>query len=614
MHTIRTLGAMTFIALAAIACSDKDPVRAPEAARRAMEGGGMPLVVEADLPIARLVMTIDDGYGRREVELRREDKEGLLAGAIDVAPGTKARLYFSAYDAEGQLTHQGKGALLTDWEVTRQQAFALAPVPGADVAEVRIGTYRLAMSQAILQAEPGRELFVEATLLDARGEPHPIEKGLQWVPAEGQQEIAKFDFDPRDWYMNILVIPQRPYVGKVKFCTFDAFFCGGVILADPNPVIQVATGSFHSCALRKSGVVTCWGSNTVLQLGRTAAGTSAIAGTVFRSISSNSLHTCGVDDNGDARCWGSALDGRLGPGAAASSASPVLVSGLPDKVSQVTAGGSHSCALLVNGETWCWGANAYGQLGDNTALGTSPVNASATPVKVLNAPVFTSISAGYEHTCGVTAAGDAWCWGNNGDGQAGIAAAASDKCRYQNTYYPTTWSNCAATARQVRTGTGSYQPSLGLAGIGAGSYSTCAWSTGGTGYCWGSPHGTFTYPGYGNNYIPRTPTSQPGWKFLTAATEFQFGLDAADMVQCFGDTQHGQTGTGIGLPTLTVNTPTPVTVTDVWTNVDGGMQHGCGVRSNGNVVSCWGRNDEGQLGRVTPSTTATSPVNVTVTF
>jgi alpha-tubulin suppressor-like RCC1 family protein len=280
---------------------------------------------------------------------------------------------------------------------------------------------------------------------------------------------------------------------------------------------------------------------------------------------------------------------------------PNVVAGLPDQVAQVTAGGNHSCARLVNGETWCWGINAYGQLGDGTALGTAPVGSTVAPVKVLDAPVFATISAGFEHTCGVTAAGVAWCWGSNTDGQSGFSNATADKCAYQSTYYPSTWVNCAATPREVQT-------PVTFAGIGGGSLSTCAWTTGGTGYCWGRTHGSFTYPGYGNNHVPRTPTSQPSWKFLTAATEFQCGIDAADMVQCFGDTQHGQTGTGISLPTLTVATPTAVTVPDSWTSVDGGSQHACGVRAVGTVVSCWGRNDHGQLGRVTPAGFSATPV------
>ena len=609
MNRASALAGLLFAAIALSGCTDREDALAPRAMRAGMlpDGKTTALVVEADLPVARLIVMVDDGLGRREVELRREDEKGLLAAALDVAPGAKARVAFSAYDAEGQLTHRGGGTLLTGYELTEQQEFALVPVPGADVAEVRIGTYRLAMSQAMIVGEPGREVQVEAVLLDARGEPHPIEKGLQWVPAEGQKEIARFDFDPRDWYVNILVIPERWYVGRVKFCTFDAFFCGGVILADPNPVIQVVTGSFHSCALRKSGVVSCWGQNTVGQLGKDAAGVSRLASTTFASISGGSLHNCGVDNAGTVWCWGANQYGQLGLGSGASNTFQPNAVSLPAAASQVTAGASHSCALLVNGETWCWGANYYGQLGDgNGAPGTNAGSSSA-PVKVATAPVFASLSAGFEHTCGVTPAGEAWCWGSNTDGQSGFGNATADKCALQTTYYPSTWVNCAATPRQVQT-------SVTFAGIGGGSYSTCAWTSGGTGYCWGSPHGTFTYPGYGNNHVPRTPTSQPSWKFLTAATEFQCGIDAADMVQCFGDTQHGQTGTGIGLPTLTVSNPTPVTVTDSWTNIDGGMQHGCGVRSNGNVVSCWGRNDEGQLGRVTPSPTSTTPVNVTASF
>lgn len=603
MNRAFAVAGLVLTAVALSACTDREDTLAPRpmGAEMLPYGKTTSLVVEADLPVARLVLTIDDGMGRRPIELRREEKEGLLVGALDVAPGVKARVAFSAYDAEGQLTHQGKGTLVTDREVTPQQEFVLAPVPGAEDASVRIGTYRLALSQTAIVSVPGKEMQIEAMLLDARGEPHPIEKGgLEWMDAKSQQEIGNVRFDPRDYLIDILWIPEKWFVGRLEFCTFDVRVCGKLTLTDPNPIIQVATGAWHGCALRQSGTVRCWGDNSLRQLGKSAAGVSALSNVVFKSISATSFHTCGVDDAGNARCWGSPGHGQLGVSSSVGVEYPNIVAGLPDQVREVTAGGSHSCALLVNDETWCWGANYYGQLGDSTATNTTPVNGSVTPVKVSGAHAFRTISAGLEHTCGITGPGVAWCWGSNTDGQSGFSNATADKCQFQSTYYPSTWVNCAATPRQVQTG-------VSFAGVGGGSLSTCAWTSGGTGYCWGRAHGSFVSAGYGMNHVPRTPTSQPSWKFLTAATEFQCGIDSGDMVQCFGDTQHGQTGTGISLPTYTVHTPTPVTVPDAWTSVDGGSQFACGVRALGFVVSCWGRNEHGQLGRVTPAGFSATP-------
>ena len=74
---------MTF---AIAGCAEHDPPTAGHAVRRAFEGGAtMPLALEADLPVARLDLSIEDAAGTREMELRREDEKGLLVVAVDIA-------------------------------------------------------------------------------------------------------------------------------------------------------------------------------------------------------------------------------------------------------------------------------------------------------------------------------------------------------------------------------------------------------------------------------------------------------------------------------------------------------------------------------------------------
>ncbi len=88
----------------------------------------------------------------------------------------------------------------------------------------------------------------------------------------------------------------------------------------------------------------------------------------------------------------------------------------PHTSEQVSVGASnphHVCGLTAAGEAYCWGNNSNGQLGDN-----STINAT-NPVAVSGSLSFRAISAGSTHTCGITTADEVFCWGLNNAGQLG---------------------------------------------------------------------------------------------------------------------------------------------------------------------------------------------------
>ena len=69
--------------------------------------------------------------------------------------------------------------------------------------------------------------------------------------------------------------------------------------------------------------------------------------------------------------WGWNSTGQLGNGATMDSLAPVNVEGIDGKVTSITAGYNHTCALTRDGGAWCWGWNMQGQLGDGTSTNSS---------------------------------------------------------------------------------------------------------------------------------------------------------------------------------------------------------------------------------------------------
>ena len=80
-----------------------------------------------------------------------------------------------------------------------------------------------------------------------------------------------------------------------------------------------------------------------------------------------------------------------------------------------------SCMLTASGDAWCWGDNEHGQLGaaSSTRCSGGSVPCSGQPLHAAPTLRFAEISPGQIHSCGLDAAGQAWCWGFGIGGQLG---------------------------------------------------------------------------------------------------------------------------------------------------------------------------------------------------
>jgi len=257
---------------------------------------------------------------------------------------------------------------------------------------------------------------------------------------------------------------------------------------------QMTVGRTHTCALDTEGRAWCWGGGANGKLGNGSTNPAQIPGEVlgglqFIWLSAGSYHTCGVSTTGQAYCWGSATNGKRGDGVTSGTTSePGLVSG-GHTFAKIYAGEQHSCALTPDGEAWCWGSNAQGQ------LGTGDYTSSAVPVQVTGGHRFVTMALGFDYTCAVEYSGKAYCWGANDFGKLGH-------------------DNVADVSVPTPTEVVGVE---GFTGIGAGIHHTCGVTVAGEVYCWGTAEtGRLGTGSLNDTPVPTRVTSLSGIAFLGA--------------------------------------------------------------------------------------------------
>jgi alpha-tubulin suppressor-like RCC1 family protein len=185
-------------------------------------------------------------------------------------------------------------------------------------------------------------------------------------------------------------------------------------------------GGYHTLGLRSNGTLWAWGLNCDGQLGTNndlypLSPVSVVGGfTDWCSAAVTNKSSVAVRTNGTLWAWGSNSSGRLGDGTTTSRSSPVSVVGGFTDWCQVVAGYAHTIGVRCNGTLWTWGANNYGQLGDNTTISRS------SPVSVIYGfGDWTHLAAGYSSTFVIKSDGTMWGWGYNYKGQLGDGTTTS---------------------------------------------------------------------------------------------------------------------------------------------------------------------------------------------
>ena len=259
-------------------------------------------------------------------------------------------------------------------------------------------------------------------------------------------------------------------------------------------------------------------------------------GLSFAALSAGDFHTCGLTAAGTAYCWGLNDSGQLGEvitvngalGTMGDRKSPVSVSG-GVSFAAVSAGGSgapdrgYTCGVTAGGAAYCWGDNSAGQLGDGTTCCDGKI-----PVPVVGDVSFAAVSAG-GHTCAITATGAAHCWGDNSSGQLGDGTSTS------------------------RSSPALVMGGMSFTAVSAGGFHTCGVTAEGAAYCWGDNSSGQLGDGTRTSHTGPVPVAG-GVSFAALSARgigHTCGVTATGTAHCWGDNSSGQLGDGTRTSRLT---------------------------------------------------------------
>ena len=299
-------------------------------------------------------------------------------------------------------------------------------------------------------------------------------------------------------------------------------------------------------------------------------------------ISAGNVHTCAILDNASTMCWGSDGDGRLGDGGEDNTISKptgYVINPDGETFKSIHAGHENTCGITDSGKLYCWGNNNNGKNGIGT---TNTEKSPSTPVTFEEDTIIEKISIGLYHSCAIDSDNAVWCWGRAWNGNLGSGDDATDQ--YSPVKVELPGANDFATE------------------IAAGERFTCALLGNGAISCWGYDGSYQLGDSLETTADQNTPQSYVSLPSGRIAVDVDAGqhhacavLDNGSIV-CWGHNNYGMLGFGPyssianSLPQY-INTTQSVSFTQVSTGYD----HTCALLENGTGM-CWGRNTHGQLG------------------
>jgi alpha-tubulin suppressor-like RCC1 family protein len=334
---------------------------------------------------------------------------------------------------------------------------------------------------------------------------------------------------------------------------------GSVGYHRPGTWLQVSGGSYHTCAIASNSQAYCWGYNSYGELGNNSTTNTSVpvvvnnsgvlSGKTVKSIAVGSYHTCAIASDNQTYCWGWNVHGELGNNSTTNTSVPVAVntsgvlSGKTIK-SIATAAQGHTCAIASDNQAYCWGMNDAGELGNNSTTDSS-IPVAVYTGGVLSGKTIKSIATGDAHTCAIASDNQTYCWGYNAYGQLGNNSTT-------NTSVPV-----AVNTSGVLSG-----KTVIAITAGSGGVFTCAIASDNNAYCWGLNQ----YGQLGANYISPNFSSIPVAVYaigvlsgktiisITSGDEHTCTIASDNQVYCWGYNFTGQLGNG-----SYINSSVPIT-------------------------------------------------------
>lgn len=198
----------------------------------------------------------------------------------------------------------------------------------------------------------------------------------------------------------------------------------------------------HVTAQKTTGALFSWGINSQGRLGigsvvgfASASSPCAIGSdTNWSSFSNGQAHVMAIRTTGSLWAWGSNSNGKLGKGTTLSVYSSPVQVGTDTNWSNTMAGRQTSVAVKTTGSLWAWGLNSSGQLGDGTVV------AKSSPIQVGSDTSWSKAFTFNYTSFGTKTDGTLWGWGDAASGRLGDGTVTNKSSPVQ-IGSATDWSN-----------------------------------------------------------------------------------------------------------------------------------------------------------------------------